>query len=188
MYRMSLMSLCAPPSLAARLDLPRCTKMCLVHDVAESLVGDITPVDGIPRDEKHAREAATMDYITKKLLGNIYGGGSGVGAELAAIWQEYEDSRTLESRFVHDIDKIELLLQMVEYEKRADGRLDLGEFAYVATKIALPEMQQWAAELLEERDGFWADRKHVHGEAGVAGGVSVGPAGMQDDYYRNDGK
>ncbi len=46
MYRMSLITMLAPPSLAARLDLPRCMKMCLVHDMAESLVGDITAVDG----------------------------------------------------------------------------------------------------------------------------------------------
>jgi len=188
MYRMSLMSMLAPPSLAPRLDLPRCIQMCLIHDMAESLVGDITPVDGVPRPEKHAREKATMDYISKTLLGNVYGGASDVGARVAGLWQEYEDSQTLESRFVHDIDKMELLLQMVEYEKRAGGQVDLGEFAYIATKIGLPEMQGWAAELLRERDDFWADRKHVHGEAGVAGGVSAELAEKQEEYYRNDEK
>jgi putative hydrolase of HD superfamily len=45
---------------------------------------------------------------------------------------------------------MELLLQMTEYENRAGGRekLNLEEFEYVATKLSLPETQEWAKELL----------------------------------------
>ncbi|CAK7266382.1 hypothetical protein SEPCBS57363_002059 [Sporothrix epigloea] len=153
MYRMSLISMLAPAALAARLDMNRCIKMCLVHDMAESLVGDITPVDGVAKPEKSRREATTMDYITGTLLGGE--SNQAVGAELRSLWQEYEDSVTPESHFVHDVDKMELLLQMVEYEKRGQGHVDLGEFAYVATKIALQETRTWAAELLQEREAFW---------------------------------
>ncbi len=123
MYRMSLITMLAPPAIAARLDINRCIKMCLIHDMAESFVGDITPVDGVPKPEKNRRESSTMDYLAKRLLGNVDGGKQ--GEEVRAIWQEYEDSKTDESIFVHDIDKIELLLQMVEYEKRSEGKLDL---------------------------------------------------------------
>ncbi|KAB5555097.1 HD domain-containing protein [Coniochaeta sp. 2T2.1] len=186
MYRMSLMSMLAPPSLASKLDLHKCMKMCLIHDMAESLVGDITPVDGVAKPEKSRREATTMDYITQNLLGSIYGGKSNAGEEIKAIWQEYEDSETLESIYVHDIDKVELLLQMVEYEKRAREQgqvMDLGEFAYVATKIVLPETKEWAAKLLEEREEVWGRQGHVHGEEGVEGGVSRDHAEAQNEYY-----
>ncbi|KAI0379345.1 HD domain-containing protein [Hypomontagnella monticulosa] len=181
MYRMSLMTLLCPPSLTPKLDLNKCMKMCLIHDMAESIVGDITPVDGVPKPEKSRREAETMDYISKNLLGKVYGGLA--GQEIRAIWQEYEDSKTLDSLFVHDIDKMELLLQMVEYEKRADKRLDLGEFAYVATKVVLPETQEWAKEILKERDEFWGGKSHIHGEAGVNGGVKVATTQDQNAYY-----
>jgi len=30
--------------------------MCLAHDLAESIVGDITPSDGISKEEKYSRE------------------------------------------------------------------------------------------------------------------------------------
>ncbi|TPX11765.1 uncharacterized protein E0L32_007502 [Thyridium curvatum] len=186
MYRMSLISMLAPPALAARLDLHKCMKMCLIHDMAESLVGDITPVDGVPKPEKNRREAATMDYITQNLLGNLYGGATGVGQDIRDVWQEYEDSKTLDSLFVHDVDKMELLLQMVEYEKRGKGQVDLGEFAYVATKMALPECKEWAAEVLREREEFWAGKDHVHGDAGTQGGVSAEHSRMQDDYYNRE--
>ena len=184
MYRMSMMSMLAPPALAARLDLAKCMKMCLIHDMAESIVGDITPVDNVSKPEKSRREATTMDYITQGLLGKVHGGA--VGGDIRAIWQEYEDSQTLDSLFVHDIDKMELLLQMVEYEKRGGGRLDLGEFAYVQTKIVLDEVKAWAGEVMQEREGFWAGQAHVHGEAGGDGGVTADKKAMQDAYYRKD--
>ncbi|KAK2044720.1 HD domain-containing protein [Colletotrichum somersetense] len=184
MYRMSLLSMLAPPALAPRLDLARCMKMCLIHDMAESLVGDITPVDGVPKTEKNRREADTMDYITKTLLGSVYGGLA--GAEIREIWQEYEDSKTVNSHFVHDLDKMELLLQMLEYEKRGQGKLDLGEFAYVATKFSLPETKEWADALLKDREQFWGAQEHVHGEAGVEGGVKEDRKEQQDSYYERD--
>ncbi|KAK5991344.1 5'-deoxynucleotidase hdd1 [Cladobotryum mycophilum] len=181
MYRMSLISMFAPSTLAKQLDLPKCMKMCLIHDMAELLVGDITPVDGVPKPEKSRRETETMDFLTKNLLRGVAGGET--GGEIRAIWQEYEDSKTLDSHYVHDIDKIELLLQMVEYEKQAKGQLDLGEFAYVAGKVTLPEMSQWAQELLREREAFWNNKEHVHGEQGEQGGVSAETRSGQDEYY-----
>jgi len=187
MYRMSLMTFLCPPTLAPKLDLNRCMKMCLIHDMAESLVGDITPVDGVPKSEKNRREADTMDYICKGLLGKLHGGLA--GAEIRAIWQEYEDSKTINSHFVHDLDKMELLCQMVEYEKRAGGgvpTLDLGEFAYVATKMALPETRAWAGEILKERDEFWNGKKHVIGQQGLDGGVKEDHLTQQEAYYKRE--
>ncbi|KAK4188292.1 HD domain-containing protein 2 [Podospora australis] len=184
MYRMSMMSMLAPPALAAELDMAKCMKMCLIHDMAESIVGDITPVDGVSKPEKSRREASTMDYITQGLLGNVDGGR--VGSDIRAIWQEYEDSQTLESHYVHDIDKMELLLQMMEYEKRGKGKLDLGEFTYVKTKIVLDEVKVWAEELIQEREKFWAGHAHVQGDKGVEGGVAVEKKAMQDEYYSKE--
>lgn len=185
MYRMSLISMFAPPSLRPRLDLPKCMKMCLIHDMAELLVGDITPVDGVPKPEKNRREAATMDYLTGSLLRGVPGATT-TGAEMRAIWQEYEDSQTLDSQFVHDVDKMELLLQMVEYEKSAGGKLDLGEFAYVSKKMTLPEMQAWGAEVIREREEFWNGSQHVRGEQWNEGNVKEEVKKARDDYYDRD--
>ncbi|KAF2834180.1 putative HD family hydrolase [Patellaria atrata CBS 101060] len=183
MYRMSLMTMLGPASLTSRLDLFKCMKMCLIHDMAELLVGDITPADGVPKREKIRRETLTMDYITQHLLGNVQGAGASiVGTEIRALWQEHEDSETLESRFVQDIDKVELLLQMVEYEKRGGGRVDLSEFTYVATKVSLPETKAWAEEILQERDRVWSG-KLVAGEAGEVSSGSSQLRKLQDQYY-----
>jgi len=182
MYRMALMTMFCPPEL----DMPRCMKMALIHDMAESLVGDITPVDGVAKPEKSRREAETMDYITQRLLGNVDAGD--VGREIRDIWQEYEDSKTAESHFVHDVDKMELLLQMVAYEKRGQGKLDLGEFAYVKTKIVMQRVKDWAEELIQEREAFWKGHSHVRGDVGVEGGVPLEKREMQDCYYKVEGE
>lgn len=152
---MSIMTLLAPASLSSRLNIPHCTKMALIHDMAEALVGDITPVEGVAKEEKSRRESTTMDYLCNSLLG-VWGGGD-QGKAIRAIWQEYEDGISPESMFVHDVDKMELLLQMVEYEKIKEpkGDLNLGEFARVARGIKLEEVKVWAREVLKERDEYW---------------------------------
>ncbi|KAJ5666771.1 HD domain-containing protein [Penicillium macrosclerotiorum] len=149
MYRMSIMTMFAPQELASKLNIPHCTKMALVHDMAESLVGDITPVDkDVTKSEKARREAAVMDYITDALLGKVPGGAVSA-QEMKRVFQEYEDNETLEAHFVHDVDKMELLLQMVEYER--SHKVDLSEFQHVASRIQLPEMKAWAEQIVKER-------------------------------------
>ncbi|KAL4807399.1 HD domain-containing protein [Aspergillus unguis] len=156
MYRMSVMTMLAPPSLASRLNLQHCMKMALIHDMAESLVGDITPVDPIKKTEKARREAAVMEYIARTLLRGVP---SGIlaGDDILAVFNEYEANETLEAQFVHDVDKMELLLQMVEYERSYE--VDLEEFLGVANRIHLPEIKEWAATVLKEREALWKSRQ-----------------------------
>ncbi|CAO2652940.1 Nn.00g023510.m01.CDS01 [Neocucurbitaria sp. VM-36] len=153
MYRMSILTMMAPSSISSKLDILRCCRMALIHDMAESLVGDITPVDNVSKEEKGRRESETMDYIATNLLGKFNGGLN--GKEIRQIWQEYEDSETPESLFVHDIDKIELLLQMVEYERASKCERDLGEFTWVALKIQSDEVKIWAEQVFRERQDMW---------------------------------
>lgn len=156
MYRMSILTMMAPASLTSTLDILKCCRMALIHDMAESLVGDITPVDHVTKEEKSRRETETMDYICTNLLGNFNGGLN--GADVRAIWQEYEDSVTKESLFVHDVDKMELLLQMVEYERASGCERDLGEFTWVAQKIQCEEVKAWARQVFIERRDMWKSK------------------------------
>jgi putative hydrolase of HD superfamily len=155
MYRMSIMTMMAPTSISSKLDILKCCRMALIHDMAEALVGDITPVDNVLKPEKSRREETTMDYICTKLLGKFNGGLN--GKDIRAIWQEYEDGETPESHFVHDIDKIELLVQMVEYERSHKCEKELGEFTWVYNLIRGEEIQGWAKQIFRERKQLWQD-------------------------------
>jgi len=47
MYRMSIITMLCPPETGINRD--RCAKLALIHDMAEALVGDITPPDNIAK-------------------------------------------------------------------------------------------------------------------------------------------
>ncbi len=81
---MAMMVQFLPPPLAQQVDTKKCMQMALCHDIAELLVGDLTPADGVPKPEKHRREAITMVWIKEKILGNADVGGA--AQELWQIW------------------------------------------------------------------------------------------------------
>jgi 5'-deoxynucleotidase YfbR-like HD superfamily hydrolase len=60
---MSIMAMVLPQGEQLRIggqerqyDRQRCVQMALVHDLAESIVGDLTPHCGVSREEKHRME------------------------------------------------------------------------------------------------------------------------------------
>ncbi len=55
-------------------------KMAIVHDLAECIVGDITPFCGVSVEEKHAREEAAITGLCKDLPEDI-------GSELVNLWK-----------------------------------------------------------------------------------------------------
>ncbi|KAJ6258459.1 hypothetical protein Dda_6500 [Drechslerella dactyloides] len=144
MYRMSVITMLCPDP---KIQKDKCVKMAIVHDMAESLVGDITPLDGIPKPEKHRRELETMEYLTKTLLAPI---SESVAGEFMDLWTEYETGQTPEAVFVKDVDRYELILQTIEYEKTHE--IDLKEFLHVAEGVKTPFMKEWVAEALGRRD------------------------------------
>ena len=59
MYRMSLLPfLITDPTV----NKDRLHKICLVHDLAESIVGDITPFDGITKEGKRKLEEVNIKH------------------------------------------------------------------------------------------------------------------------------
>lgn len=54
MYRMGMIAMVLP--MDASINRTHCVMMALVHDLAEAIVGDITPECGVSDAEKHRRE------------------------------------------------------------------------------------------------------------------------------------
>ena len=61
MYRMGLMAMVAPSEDG--IDIHRAIQVALVHDLAESLVGDITPDDPVTKEEKYRQVLLTYTQI-----------------------------------------------------------------------------------------------------------------------------
>ncbi|ANB13157.1 hypothetical protein AWJ20_1439 [Sugiyamaella lignohabitans] len=148
MYRMGIICMLTGNE---ELNSSRCVKIALVHDMAESLVGDITPVDNVSKEEKHRREYETIVYLRDLL--KPYN--AKAAQEIYDLWNEYENISSPEARFVKDVDKFELLVQAYEYEQQHNKTKDLSDFVHVRKQIKTPEVQSWADTILKQREGFW---------------------------------
>lgn len=91
------------------LDTEKILKISLIHDLAESLTGDITP-DKISKEEKIKLENKAMEKIFHQLPEPLSG-------QYLSLWNEYQENNSLESKFVHDIDKLEMVIQAKIYSK-----------------------------------------------------------------------
>ena len=88
--------------------------MSLTHDMAECIAGDITPTEysGISKADKHKREADAMHLALTHLP-------PGQRSEVHSLWHEYEADESELSRLLHDCDKLEMVVQAFEYERRS---------------------------------------------------------------------
>ncbi|CAO1628798.1 unnamed protein product [Jaminaea pallidilutea] len=148
MYRMAMLAMLCPHDV----DIGKAVMLALVHDLAEAEVGDLTPLDGVSKEEKTRREAEALSYLVHDLLGS-----SPAALRIEALWKEYEERETLESKLVKDLDRFELILQATEYERRYDI-VDLQPFFSCAGDIRHPRIRKWTVELAKERQEMWGQR------------------------------
>ncbi|XP_051144511.1 uncharacterized protein LOC127260690 isoform X1 [Andrographis paniculata] len=128
-----------------------CIKIAIVHDIAEAIVGDITPSDGVPKEEKSKMEQAALEEMCKLL------GGGMRAEEIKELWQEYENNTSVEASLVKDFDKVEMILQALEYETEHGKILD-EFFLSTAGKIHSTVGKKWAAEITSRRNSGLAKR------------------------------
>lgn len=94
---------------AKKLDTAKILKMAILHDLAESITGDLTPKDG-PRSKKIRLENAAM----KKILSHF---DKKIQKQYWSVWAEYQKSSSKEAKLLHDVDKLEMALQARLYSK-----------------------------------------------------------------------
>ncbi|KAJ9095659.1 hypothetical protein QFC21_005531 [Naganishia friedmannii] len=157
MYRMAMLCMLIPIQNTEKpLDIGRCVQMALVHDLAEAHVGDITPVEGVSPEMKHKLEQEAMNSFLSEMLG---GDGCREARErILSLWDEYEARETPEAKLVKDLDRIELILQAIEYERSQDVRSLAPFFTGSIPHLHHPAVREWAEALLEERKALWEAR------------------------------
>jgi len=90
-------------------DVGRTAALCLLHDAHETRIGDVPSVGrayvttAVPEAVTAHQSSAMPDAVAEVVQGLV---------------AEYEATETLESRVAHDADKIETLIQAVEYQAR----------------------------------------------------------------------
>ena len=91
------------------LDLSKVLSLCIIHDIPEIIVGDLTPQDDCTNKAKD--EHIAMAEIAPQWL---------------HLFEEYEAGETDEAKFVKQIDKLDMALQAIVY--RNEQGIDTSQF------------------------------------------------------------
>lgn len=89
------------------LNLERVLSLCLVHDLPEVRIGDLTPHDDT--SNKAELEHKAMSDMAPQWL---------------SLFEEYEAGETAEAKFVKQIDKLDMGLQAIMYQTKQDIALE----------------------------------------------------------------
>jgi putative hydrolase of HD superfamily len=87
----------------APIDVLRVLRMLLIHDLVEIDAGDTFAYDTARMADQHEREARAADRIFGLLPADQC-------AEFRALWDEFEERKTAESKFAAAIDRVQPML------------------------------------------------------------------------------
>ncbi|AFS80837.1 metal dependent phosphohydrolase [Candidatus Nitrosopumilus koreensis AR1] len=118
-------------------------KMILIHDLSESIIGDIIP-EKMDVKEKQELENNAFGKIMEKLPEPLI-------TEYGKIWKEYQENSSPESKIVHQIDKLEMALQAKIYQEQGYSQEKLKVFLKSAKKsITHPKLKELFTKIITE--------------------------------------
>jgi putative hydrolase of HD superfamily len=103
-----------------KVNVERVLRMALMHDLTETRTGDLPSTIKRYFGRKNVKDA---DHLIAE---EVFAGLGPIGKQYLECWLEYEDRGSIESRIVKAADKLDLLMQSLEYEK--GGAQNLREF------------------------------------------------------------
>jgi putative hydrolase of HD superfamily len=116
-------------------------KMSILHDWAESKIGDFMP-DEIGYDKKSELENYAMAEILESLPQKIK-------SNYQDIWDEFLVRDTSEARLVHELDKLEMALQAKIYEKDVDAEKVKPFIISAVEQIMDPDVKKILMDILK---------------------------------------
>jgi putative hydrolases of HD superfamily len=126
------------------LDTEKVMKLCIIHDLAESIIGDYMPEE-ISVREKNIKEDNAMKVIISSFPSKI-------ALLYSDLWKEYALNRTKEAHLVKQLDKIEMFLQANQYFKNGYPFEFLSPFLKVSGNIEESDSQPTLANILKHLD------------------------------------
>jgi putative hydrolase of HD superfamily len=120
-YRVSLLSMILADVLTEQdvpLDVEKVMRLALLHEIAEARIGDVPfpALEYIPEDVKEAGERTAVESMFENF--------GAFQQKYVELWDEFERGTSLEGKLVRATDKLELMIQVLEYEKIGYRSLD----------------------------------------------------------------
>ena len=121
-WHLAVMALLLEVYSNEKIELSRVMSMVLIHDLVEIYAGDTFAYDYEGLKTQKEREEAAAAKLFSGLPENL-------AARLASLWNEFEESRTPESRFAHTLDNFQPLMLQAATDGKAwkEGNRKLSE-------------------------------------------------------------
>ena len=117
-------------------------KIILLHDLAESVTGDMTP-EQISKEEKTVLE----NNVIKKILNDLP---PALQTQYRILWEEYQSNDSKEAKIVHQLDRLEMALQAKIYSNEGHSKEKLNSFFNSArNEIRDPKLLELFRKILE---------------------------------------
>jgi len=118
-------------------------KMTLLHDLAESEIGDFTPGE-ISLEKKKKLENDAFSKIMKSLPNNLK-------SQYQMLWNDYQSNDSQESKIIHQIDRLEMTLQAKIYLNDGHSEEKISSFFESAKKeITHPKLKELFTKIINE--------------------------------------
>ena len=123
-----------------KIDSGRAIGMAIIHDWAETEVADF-PYTALKHLEssgiKQRMESSAMHELLREIPES---------KKYLALWKEYGEKKTTESRLVHSADYLSMLVQAIKYRERGVRSKELAELWLAVKNDLVPYAKEFKAE------------------------------------------
>lgn len=156
-------------------DEDKLIKMCLIEDIGESVIGDITPHDDISEEEKIKKEKRAVKELAD-IIGN---------EEILSLWEEYVEGQTKEAKIAQQLDKVEMALQTLNYEEKHGKKEKMKEFYnHTEKRLENSKLKEVFKEIKRKRNEIKGIKLHLYTDGasrGNPGESGIGIVAVKDD-------
>jgi putative hydrolases of HD superfamily len=101
------------------LDTEKVMRMLLLHDLEESVTGDIPHPQKLKMDRQKlkAMQEGAINQALSKLPSDLK-------EMYVSIWKEMEEEKSEEAKFCKDVEKLEMLMQVDDYQRKSKENKD----------------------------------------------------------------
>jgi len=169
-FRTAIMVWMLAADKKANLNMERVLKIALIHDICELYAGDMTPYDFhsiLPKDPKKwpelfdkwprfSKSKKIKSFVDKhekekeSLLKLISSLPAKLKKEIFNLWLDYEKGLTKEGRFVKQVNRVETLLQALEYGRESKKQPYRSWWVGTEELVDDPILLNFIAELAKE--------------------------------------
>jgi len=112
-YGVCILAISIDSEFDMNIDIERVIKMLVLHEIGETIIGDITPFDGVSDDEKNNIEHKAWKQLLNGLIKE---------EELYSLLIEFDERKTNDAKFAYLCDKLEADIQSKVYQDKGYQR------------------------------------------------------------------